>query len=89
MANVNISKLARAAGLAPSVVHNRLHCGWTLEEALNTPKYSRRPNPTPRPPKPVKLTMAEAKPKPNDASMLLLAASVVILCVCAAVFVNA
>lgn len=42
MAKVNISKLARAAGLAPSVVHNRLAQGWTMDEALKIPKYGRR-----------------------------------------------
>lgn len=42
MAKVNVSKLARAAGLAPTVVHNRLKMGWTMDEALKTPKYGRR-----------------------------------------------
>lgn len=42
MAKVNISKLARAAGLTPTIVHGRLNIGWTLEEALITPKFGRR-----------------------------------------------
>jgi hypothetical protein len=42
MAKVNISKLARAAGLTPTVVHGRLSQGWTLDDALRTPKYGRR-----------------------------------------------
>lgn len=47
MAKVNVSKLARDAGLTPSLLHSRLHAGWTLEEALKTPKHGRRVNPAP------------------------------------------
>ena len=47
MTKPNLSKLARAAGLTPSVLHSRLHAGWTLEEALKTPKYGRRVKPAP------------------------------------------
>lgn len=42
MTKVNVSKLARAAGLTPTIVHGRLNTGWTLEEALTTPKFARR-----------------------------------------------
>jgi hypothetical protein len=42
MTKPNLSAVARAAGLTPSVLHSRLHAGWTLEEALNTPKHGRR-----------------------------------------------
>jgi len=45
MTKVNVSKLARAAGLSPTIVHNRLHNGWTMEEALTTPKFGRRAMP--------------------------------------------
>jgi len=43
----NISKLARAAGLSPTLVHSRLKQGWTLDEALKLPKYGRRSKSTP------------------------------------------
>ena len=42
MAKVNVSKLARAARLSPTIVHGHLNNGWTLEEALTTPKFGRR-----------------------------------------------
>ena len=37
MAKVNISKKARRRGIPPNVVHNRMHKGWTLKRALETP----------------------------------------------------
>jgi hypothetical protein len=36
-----VSELAKAAGLKPGTVYNRIHNGMTLEEALNTPLHSR------------------------------------------------
>lgn len=38
----NISELARKNGLKPSVVHNRMASGWSLEKALNTPARLRK-----------------------------------------------
>lgn len=45
MAKLNVSKLARAAGHPPSLIHSRLATGWSLEDALSTPKHARRPIP--------------------------------------------
>jgi hypothetical protein len=42
-----ISQMAREAGLAPTVVHQRIKTGWTLDKALSTPTRSRRPNKKP------------------------------------------
>ena len=42
-AKVNVSALARAAGLKPALVHNRLYAGMSLEDALSSQKYARRP----------------------------------------------
>ena len=39
----SISQMAREAGIAPSVVHQRIKTGWTLEKALNTPVRKRKP----------------------------------------------
>jgi hypothetical protein len=33
----NISQMARDKGLNPKIVHSRIHAGWTLDRALNTP----------------------------------------------------
>lgn len=35
--NIGVTELAIQHGLNPMTVINRLHCGWTLEKALNTP----------------------------------------------------
>lgn len=37
-----ITAQATAAGIAPSVVYQRLHKGWTLQRALNTPVQKRK-----------------------------------------------
>ena len=37
MPKFNISDKARRAGIPPNVVHNRMHKGWTLNRALETP----------------------------------------------------
>lgn len=42
MAKVNISDEARRVGIPPNVVHNRMHKGWTLERALETPVRTKR-----------------------------------------------
>ena len=42
MAKVNISDEARRVGIPPNVVHNRMHKGWTLERALETPVRAKR-----------------------------------------------
>jgi len=43
--STNVSELARKKGLHPSVVHNRLGRGWSLEDALNTPARLKRGRP--------------------------------------------
>ena len=42
MVKVNISDEARRVGIPPNVVHNRMHKGWTLERALETPVRAKR-----------------------------------------------
>jgi len=37
MPKFNISDEARRVGIPPNVVHNRMHKGWTLKRALETP----------------------------------------------------
>lgn len=39
---VNVSQLAKEKGIDPSIVHNRLHRGWDLEQALNKPVRHRK-----------------------------------------------
>jgi hypothetical protein len=63
MAKVNVSKLARAAGLSPTVVHGRLKMGWPLEEALSVPKHGRRVKPAPV--TPTTKTVSTDKPVPQ------------------------
>lgn len=47
---INISQVARDAGLTPAAVHARLHSGWTLEQALARPVGPRgRPRKIPSP----------------------------------------
>lgn len=46
MAKVNISDEARRVGIPPNVVHNRMHKGWTLERALETPVRVKRKSKT-------------------------------------------
>lgn len=38
-----IKEQALAAGIAPSVVYQRMKNGWTLQRALNTPVRERKP----------------------------------------------
>jgi len=42
MVKANISDKARRAGIPPNIVHNRMHKGWTLERALETPVRAKR-----------------------------------------------
>jgi hypothetical protein len=42
MVKFNISEEARRAGIPPNIVHNRMHKGWTLERALETPVRAKR-----------------------------------------------
>lgn len=80
MAKVNISKLARAAGLSPTVVHGRLNNGWTLEEALNTPKFGRRSASAPvTPTTETKVTEQPVPQKSSPSWMPILAVAVVAL----------
>ena len=44
MKNETIADKARAAGIDPGVVYNRLHRGWTLAKALKEPVKHRRKN---------------------------------------------
>lgn len=61
---VNVSELARKHGLDPNIVHNRVHSGWTLEKALNTPVRKRKSKPRKKPVAPL-VTPAPATTQPT------------------------
>jgi len=43
-----IAAMAKAKGINPNVVYNRVHLGWSLEKALLTPvKKKKKPQPKP------------------------------------------
>ena len=46
MAKINISKKARRKGIPPNIVHNRMHKGWSLKRALETPVRVKRKSKT-------------------------------------------
>lgn len=46
MAKVNISDEARRKGIPPNIVHNRMHKGWSLKRALETPVRVKRKSKT-------------------------------------------
>lgn len=79
MKKINISAQARAAGLTPSVVHSRLHAGWTLEEALKTPKHSRRVKPAPVTPTTETVTPEKPVPQKTSPSWMPILAVVVVV----------
>jgi len=60
---VNVSELARKNGISPNVVYNRLHSGWSLEKALNTPVRKRKSRPRKKPVAPL-VTPATAPTQP-------------------------
>jgi hypothetical protein len=39
---LTVAEQARKAGIAPNVVHSRLHSGWSLDKALSTPVRLRK-----------------------------------------------
>jgi hypothetical protein len=39
---LSVSQLAKQRGLNPTLVHNRMHRGWSLEKALDTPVRPRK-----------------------------------------------
>ncbi len=43
----NISQLARIYGITPQCAYQRIHRGWTVEDAIVTPHYVRRLGPLP------------------------------------------
>ena len=47
---VKIIDMAREAGIAPTVVYSRIHLGWDLDRAVNTPvRPQRKATPAPAP----------------------------------------
>ena len=64
MSNQNVSELARKAGIKPSIVHNRIHRGWSLEEALEKrPRLKKKSTKKAAPKKKFKKVVEDAMPQ--------------------------
>jgi hypothetical protein len=91
MAKLNISEKARRAGISPNVVHNRMHTGWTLKRALETPVRHKRKSRTIKAIKIEKVDFPFTAPNPvefpapksNDIWLSIIAATLIGLCIVA------
>jgi pyruvate/2-oxoglutarate dehydrogenase complex dihydrolipoamide acyltransferase (E2) component len=91
---LSVSQLAKQRGLNPTLVHNRMHRGWSLEKALDTPVRPRKtakkkakvskPKADPAQPQVVRTTPAPAQKKEESYSVVLftlVAAAILVLAV--------
>lgn len=49
--SLTLTRWSEVTGLPVSIIRNRLHKGWTVADALTTPKLPRKRTPKPAPPK--------------------------------------